>query len=219
MEYAKKFILVPNDQISKHVPTEETLSELDREMSAMLKNKKISDDEKVKLYMQVLQKRLNILDHNNVVQETISEAPHTEEEEKQDLVEKSDLMEQLILESAPKNLKSNTRNILNYVKKSQDLMHWTPKGELIYKGKNVKHSNVLDLIKSLQTSSNKAHPPGFDMFLQGLSEMNFPKSFIKNSSLELDSEIKKEEISPKRRKHTNAKSSEWLSFPNTRRKK
>ncbi|GBN07491.1 hypothetical protein AVEN_161198-1 [Araneus ventricosus] len=97
MEYDKKFILVPNDQISKHVATEETLSELDREMSAILKNKKISDDEKVKLYMQVLQKRLNILDHNNVVQETISEAPHTEEEEKQDLVEKSDLMEHLIL--------------------------------------------------------------------------------------------------------------------------
>ncbi|GBM47984.1 hypothetical protein AVEN_34324-1 [Araneus ventricosus] len=92
MEYAKKFILVPNDQISKHVPTEETLSELDREMSAILKNKGISDDEKVKLYMQVLQKKLNILDHNNIVQETISEAQHTEKE-KQDLVEKSDLME------------------------------------------------------------------------------------------------------------------------------
>ncbi|GBO00331.1 hypothetical protein AVEN_26817-1 [Araneus ventricosus] len=189
MEFAKKFILVPNDQITKHVPTKETLSELDREMSAILKNKGISDDEKVKLYIQVLQKRLNILDHNNIVQETISEAPHTEE--KQDLVEKSDLMEHLILESAPKNLKSNTRNILNYLKNSQDLMRWTPKGELIYKGNNVKNSNVLDLIKSLQTSFNKAHPPGFDMFLQGLSEMNFPKSFIKNSSLELDSEIKK----------------------------
>ncbi|GBM79339.1 hypothetical protein AVEN_32953-1 [Araneus ventricosus] len=129
MEYAKKFILVPNDQISKHVPTEDTLSELDREMSTILKNKGLSDDEKVKLYMQVLQKRLNTSDHNNVVQETISEAASTQHtEEKQDLVEKSDLMEHLILESAPKNLKSNTRNILNYFKNSQDLMHWTPKG-------------------------------------------------------------------------------------------
>ncbi|GBN62693.1 hypothetical protein AVEN_155834-1 [Araneus ventricosus] len=114
--------------------------------------------------MQVLQKRLNILNHNNVIQETIS-SQQTEEDEKQKLVEKADLMEHLILESTPKNLKSNTRNILNYLKNSQGLMHWTPKGELIYKGKNVKNSNVLDLIKSLQTPSNKPHPPGFDMFL------------------------------------------------------
>ncbi|GBN62190.1 hypothetical protein AVEN_77211-1 [Araneus ventricosus] len=76
-------------------------------------------------------------------------------------------------------------------------MHWTPKGEFIYKGKNVKNSNALDLIKSLQTPSNKPHPQGFDMFLQGLSEMNFPKSFIKNSSLKLESGIKKEETSPR----------------------
>ncbi|GBN27372.1 hypothetical protein AVEN_80268-1 [Araneus ventricosus] len=141
MEYAKNIILVNNDQISKHVPTEDTISELDRGMSAILKNKGISDDGKVKLYMQVLQKRLNILDHNNVAQETISEAAsaqHTEEE-KQDLVKKPDLMEHFILESSPKNLKSNTQNILNYLKNSQDLMHWTPKGELIYKGKNVKN--------------------------------------------------------------------------------
>ncbi|GBN86402.1 hypothetical protein AVEN_109086-1 [Araneus ventricosus] len=135
MEYAKKFILVPNDQISKHVPTEETLSELDREMSAILKNKRISDDEKVKLYMQVLQKRLNILDHNNVVQETISEALHTEEEEKQDLVEKSDLMEHLILESAPKNLKSNTRSILNYLKKVSRLNALDSQGRIDLQGK------------------------------------------------------------------------------------
>ncbi|GBN38846.1 hypothetical protein AVEN_265125-1 [Araneus ventricosus] len=102
MEYTKKFILVPNDQISKHVPTEDTLSELDRKMSSILNYKEISDDEKVKFYMQVLQKRLNILDHNNVVQETISEAASAQPtEEKQDLVEKSDLMELLILESAP----------------------------------------------------------------------------------------------------------------------
>ncbi|GBM14173.1 hypothetical protein AVEN_60991-1 [Araneus ventricosus] len=134
MEYAKKFILVPNDQISKHVPTEETLSELDREMSAILKNKGISDDEKIKLYMQVLQKRLNILDHNNIVKETISEAQHTEEE-KQDLVEKSDLMEHLILESAPKNLKSNTRNILNYLKKFSRLNALDSQGRIDLQGK------------------------------------------------------------------------------------
>ncbi|GBN49655.1 hypothetical protein AVEN_160546-1 [Araneus ventricosus] len=88
MEYANKFILVPNDQFSKHAPTEDTLSELDRNMSAILKNRGIPDDEKAKLYMQILQKRtLNILDHNKVVQETIPEpvSDQTTEEEKQDL--------------------------------------------------------------------------------------------------------------------------------------
>ncbi|GBL87137.1 hypothetical protein AVEN_109465-1, partial [Araneus ventricosus] len=106
----KKYILVPNDEISKHVPTEDTLSELDREMSVILKNRRVLDNEKVKLYMQVLQKRLNIQDHNNGVQETIPEpvsAQHTEEEKqnlvkKRDLVEKKDLIENPILESTLK---------------------------------------------------------------------------------------------------------------------
>ncbi|GBN61019.1 hypothetical protein AVEN_208565-1 [Araneus ventricosus] len=79
-EYKKKYILDPNDEISKHVPTEDNLSQLDREMSAILKNRRVLEDEKVKLYMQVLQQRLNIQDHNNGVQETIPEpvsAQHT----------------------------------------------------------------------------------------------------------------------------------------------
>ncbi|GBM71711.1 hypothetical protein AVEN_77205-1 [Araneus ventricosus] len=102
--------LVPHDEIFKHVPTEDTLSELDREMSAILKNRRVLDDEKVKLYMQFLQKRLNIQDHNDGVQETIPEpvsAQHMEEEKenlvkKRDLVEKKDLIENLILESTLK---------------------------------------------------------------------------------------------------------------------
>ncbi|GBN29854.1 hypothetical protein AVEN_36683-1 [Araneus ventricosus] len=87
MEYANKFILVPNNQFSKHAPTEDTLSELDRNMSAILKNRGIPDDEKAKLYMQILLKRLNILDHNKVVQETIPEPVSNQntEEEKQDV--------------------------------------------------------------------------------------------------------------------------------------
>ncbi|GBM23736.1 hypothetical protein AVEN_271102-1 [Araneus ventricosus] len=107
MEYTKKYILVPNDEMSKHVPTEDTLSELDREMSAILKNRRVLDDEKVKLCMQVLQKILNIQVHNNGVQETIPEpvsAQYTEEEQ-QNLVEKRDLVEKkenLILESTSK---------------------------------------------------------------------------------------------------------------------
>ncbi|GBN37973.1 hypothetical protein AVEN_255548-1 [Araneus ventricosus] len=129
-------------------------------MSAILKNRGIPDDEKSKLYIQILQKRLSILDHNKVVQETVPEnvSDQNTEEEKQVVIEN------LILKSAPKNLKSNTRNILNYLKNSQDEKHWTSNGELIFKGHNVKNSNVLDMIKSLQTPSNKPHPQGFYFF-------------------------------------------------------
>lgn len=221
MEHAKKFILVPHDQISKHVATEDNLSELDREMSIILKNSKLSDDEKVKLYTQVLQKRLNILNHNKGVQEIIPEPTQSIEEEKQISNEKSDVIEHLILETAPKNLKSNTRNILSFLKNSSDVMHWSSNGELIFKGRNIKNSNMLDLIKTLQTSSNKADPQGFDVFLQGLSEMNFPKSLIRNASLKLECEIKKEESSPKmkRNKPTIEKPSDWISLAPTRRTK
>ncbi|GBM69440.1 hypothetical protein AVEN_165462-1 [Araneus ventricosus] len=182
-------------------------------MSAILKNRGIPNDDKAKLCMQILQKILNILDHNKVVQETIPEPVSDQNTEE----EKKDVIENLILESALQNLKSNNRNILNYLKNSQDEKHWTSDGELIFKGHNVKNSNVLDLIKPLQTPFNKPHPQGFGMFLQGLSEMNFPKSFIKNTSLKF--EKKEEEEPPKRRKRDVVKPKEWFSLEHTQRKK
>lgn len=190
MEFAKKFILVPNDQFSKHVPNENNLSDLDREMNAILTNKNIKDDQKVKLYMQVLQKRLHILEHNNGL------IPETATEPENNLPIEEDSIEEMIMESAPKNFKSNTRNILNYFKKSRDVMNWTSNGEFVYKGHIIKNSNILDLIKSIQISSNKHILNGQDEFRQGLMEINFPKSFIKNSFLKEEPRMKKEDIIP-----------------------
>ncbi|GBL99600.1 hypothetical protein AVEN_68858-1 [Araneus ventricosus] len=122
-------------------------------MSAILKNKRILDDEKDKKYMQVLQKRLNIQFHNNGDQETIPEpvlAQHTEEE-------KQDLGEDL------------------------ERMHLDFYRRIDIQETQFKELKRSGLDKNLQTASasTKPHTEGFDMLLQGLSQMNFPETFHK----------------------------------------
>lgn len=60
MKYAKKMILVPADRDN---PTETKLSELDKELNLILKRKNENQEEKIKMYNQVLSRYL-ALQHN-----------------------------------------------------------------------------------------------------------------------------------------------------------
>lgn len=224
MEFTRKFVLVPSDQLSKHLPTEENLSELDKEMNTILKNRNLTDDEKVKLYMQVLQKKLHIFYHNNgKTNETQRESENNLPTE--DYSDDQESIEEMLLQATPKNFKANTRNILNYLKKSKNVIDWTSKGELIYKSKIIKNSNIFDLIKYLQIPSKKRDINGQEEFQQGLIEINFPKSFIRNSSFKEDSKVKQEITSEslpakKKRIEEDVKtSSSWISLRKTKKKK
>lgn len=229
MEFTRKFVLVPNDHLSKHLPTEENLSELDKEMNIILKNRNITDDEKVKLYMQVLQKKLHIYDHNNDLikdQETTYNLPVDDSQEPINNLpseNQKEAVEDLILQSTPKNFKTNTRNILNYLKTSKNVIDWTSKGELIYKSKIIKNSNVLDLIKFMQIPSKQHDLIGKYEFQQALKEINLPISFIKNNTFAKETEIKEistEERLPMKKKRIQVKlPNNWISLRNTRKRK
>jgi hypothetical protein len=77
MEFAKKYALVSEDQLSKHIPTEKHMSDLDNEMTKILKSS-LNEHEKVRKYYEVLQKKMNLENFNlpwqkNEVSENIEE--------------------------------------------------------------------------------------------------------------------------------------------------
>ena len=94
MDLVKKYRLVPLDQHQEF--SNEHLSDLDKQIQDILK-KKISDDEKAKLYAQALQKYVTFPNVNAV-------KPILEEEEN---VDDSIVMENTILDSVPVKHKKN----------------------------------------------------------------------------------------------------------------
>lgn len=201
MEFAKKMILVPEERLSKHVPSEEQLSDLDREMKRILLMR-IRDDEKIKLYNQILQKRLNMVALNPPILLNVDTDNDLKKEDKNhtDLPldsgddnakmkqEEISPIDNMLLNSIPKSLSTLTNNILNILKRNPEVVSWTPRGEFIYKGNTVPDSNIVDLMNSIirfrkKKGKEEYQPVGQNLFLTALKDLNVPKSFIKNKSI------------------------------------
>ena len=63
MEFSKTYALVPESDLSRHVPTKKQLSEFDKEMQKIL-NSDLHDFEKVQLYCELLLRKVNLMDFN-----------------------------------------------------------------------------------------------------------------------------------------------------------
>ena len=60
----RKFAVVPYDQLNKHVVSPRQISDFDEEMSKILNNAQLSDQEKVQLYYQVMQQKFKMEEFN-----------------------------------------------------------------------------------------------------------------------------------------------------------
>ena len=94
--------------------------------------------------------------------------------------EKFDEIEQEVLDTVPKTTKSRARLILNKIKSNKDIMHWNERGELIYDGKAVPSTHVVDLIRDIVKGRKSFDPYGWQYFARGLAKMNTPHDWIGN---------------------------------------
>ena len=208
MELYKKFALVPENVISKHVPSLEQLSELDNEMQNILQNKNLSDYEKVQRYYGVLQKKFSMENYNVphiAVQE--SEKHHPEKEVKLEPHKKpSNLFKEIIIKSVHKPFQKKAEVLLELLKNQPDVINWNEKGELLYKGRHIEKSNVADLFHYIFSPTSKSSPIGKHEFLNAFDDLNIPKHFIKNRSMihrEISGVVQQEKIISVKKKKKN----------------
>src|SRR5215510_6271853 len=126
MEYARKMVLVPEDKVARHIPTDEFLSDLDKEMKRILLSKE-SDDVKIKLYNSALNKRIQspmlnpprqeLQELNNTkkqlkiktevnTEEPFKKSKKAEDSEKSSKSESKDFVEELVIHTVPQNMKN-----------------------------------------------------------------------------------------------------------------
>jgi hypothetical protein len=90
-----------------------------------------------------------------------------------------------IMKHIPVRSKSNTRHILDSLKKSKNVS-WTDKGEIILQGETIKGSHMFDLLKNVTAPYHvveSVRPQGWNVFLKSLASNNIPLSSIPNKQL------------------------------------
>ncbi|XP_035229668.1 zinc finger protein 107-like [Stegodyphus dumicola] len=148
MEFTKKYVLVPEEMMTKHTISDKQLSELDKAMMHILNS---SDDDREKLvrYYELLQKKLNLKEYNSPFKPPKDDSQNSlddsaemkkvkeEEEEAPSSVTDGDKQmtvtdySTVILDSVPLRMRRKAQNALAILKRHPDILKWNDKGEFI----------------------------------------------------------------------------------------
>lgn len=217
MEFAKKYALIPEDSLSKHLPSAKQITDFDKQMLQIL-NAHISDYEKVQHYYELLQKKLK-MENNNLPWTTPANAEDKKMENEQasntETTATKEDYSTMILDSVPKASKKQANFLLQLIKRNPSILQWNEKGEILYNGQNYPNSNLADLFHLIFTNRKRTIVSGKDEFLKALQELNVPEHYIKNKHL-TKYVIKQEETSPVLRRRSEKKVLGVTKFNNSK---
>ena len=135
-------------------------------MQTILEREDLSADERLKLYDQSFTRYLNVYDDYRPRPVAVTPEPV-----------KQDLIDNEILEKAPKTMKAKVQLLLKKMKSSPDIS-WNEKEKLKYKGETVQGSNVVDLVNDVLSKRKYFNPQGWETFGEALREANVPQDLI-----------------------------------------
>lgn len=165
-------------------------SDLDSKMREILNQTTLTVDEKIKMYNQLLQRFLKFQQMRNTEDKEITfkipqEMENIHQPTSQDISlnkgEDDDEIMKEILQSINPRFHKNSKLILKKLLKNSD--GWSTQGEFMFKGKIIRGSHMLDLIKHISTNrkSPKYTPVGWKEFLITLAKINVPLSTMLNT--------------------------------------
>lgn len=186
-------LLVPENYLSgaqqrvQANPLVRNLSELDLEMKSILSQQDMADDEKLKRYNQVLQKYLEFDRQRKERQPMpVRVVPNAKEDVNDDVKiptfsQKEIQIEDEIIDSVPKTNR-NKALLVNKLKQNKDIMFWNDRGELMYEGKPIQGTSIVDLVRDAMGDRKRFQPYNWKMFSRGLARINTPLDWIGNEN-------------------------------------
>lgn len=228
MNHAKKMVLVPEHTLERLQqrqnvntnPLTARLNGLDHDISDVLKNNKLSDDEKVRQYSQTLQNYLSYYNQRKdqpvnvkIQQPPVPKPPEKEPQEVHNEEQEENPMERDILRTLPKSAMERGQMLLKQIKENPSVMKWDDRGQLIYDGKPVVGSHISDLLNDLLRTNKGAAPLGWEMFTKGLAKMNTPDNLVRNSQRKTLLRELKSGVQEKEKEKNEEKKNEWFPTP------
>lgn len=234
MEHAEKYALIPEELLSKHVPSAKQMSEFDLAMSKIL-NSSLADHEKVRQYYELLKRKMDLQEFNmpwnpptkpemkqidessnmNQKPEGIKQEQPEEDikqEQPEGIKQEQADYDTFIISSVPKNMKKQAEALLNLLKSNSKTFQWNTKGVVIYNGQKLEHSNIAELFQKIFSVNKKKYVPAQDEFIQALRELGVGGSVIKNKFLlHTPNFIKQNSVKPQK-KPVKKHKSPWISL-------
>ena len=200
MNHTKRMVLVPENTLERlqqrqqilTPPVTQTLKNLDSEMTDILSSNQLDDEEKAKLYNQVLQRYLSYYNqrkgqalHVKLTTPKPMETPKPEasvqsQEPTTEVETIPSAVEEELIKSLPKLYKSGARQMLDKIKQNRDDLHWNEKEELVYENEPISGSHVVDFVNDILRHRKGFEPVGWSVFARGLARMNVPENLVRN---------------------------------------
>ena len=78
--------------------------------------------------------------------------------------------------------KNNAEELLHCILTSTDILTWNLQGEIVYKGQNIRGTNIVDLLQYIVLPYNTEipEPAELNIFFKGLAKLEIDKSLIVN---------------------------------------
>jgi len=200
MNHARKMVLVPEQTLERlhqrqkvnTAPLTSRLNGLDHEIQDTLKSKELTDEEKVRMYVENLQNYLTYYDKRkdqpvNVKLEPTSKLPQKEKEvqiPQEELQQKviEDTIERDLLRALPKAHRSRGKLLIDKIRENPGIMKWDKLGQLIYEDVPLTGSHISDLVGDFLRARKGFDPLGWETFAKGLAKMNTPDDLVRNET-------------------------------------
>ena len=201
MEHVKRLVLVPEHAVEQRkkplaAPLATKVNEIDSDMQDIIRRQDIPIDEKAKLYDQNMQRYLTFYDKrmNKPLRVNVTHTDQAEEpqgEQPIDETEPSDEIETDIMDSVPATMKSRARQLIKKLKSNKDLVGWNEQGQMVFKGRSIPSTNIVDLVNDSLLQRKNFNPDGWELFSKVLGHLNVPEGIVRNENgLGIDREYK-----------------------------
>ena len=117
----------------------------------------------------------------SVAQPAKTEEKKEEEEEKKE-EEKKDDMESDIIDSVPATMKSRARQLVRKLKSNQHIVGWNDQGHMMFKGRVIPGTNIIDLVNDSLRQRKNFNPEGWELFSKALGHLNVPEGVVRNEN-------------------------------------
>ena len=79
-------------------------------------------------------------------------------------------------------MKSRARQLIKKLKSNKDLLGWNEQGQMVFKGRSVPSTNIVDLVNDSLRQRKNFNPDGWEFFSKVLGHLNVPEGIVRNEN-------------------------------------
>ena len=79
-------------------------------------------------------------------------------------------------------MKSRAQQFIKKLKSKKDLIGWNEQGQMVFKGRSVPSTNIVDLVNDSLCQRKNFNPDSWELFSKVLGHLNVPKGIVRNKN-------------------------------------